>query len=77
MALSVMKQLLAIPEVDPNAQDSGGRTALSHAAEMHEVDAVRVLLEDKRVDVNLADKDGWTPMTWIAKKVKSYPWNYD
>lgn len=76
-ALSVMKQLLAMEEVDPNAQDSGGRTALSHAAEMHEVEAVRVLMKDKRVDVNLADKDGWTPMTWITKKVKACHWNYD
>jgi ankyrin repeat protein len=76
-ALSVMEQLLALKEVDPNAQDSDGRTALSHAAEMHEVEAVRILMENKRVDVNLADKDGWTPMTWVTKKVKTCPWNYD
>lgn len=76
-ALSVMEQLLALDEVNPNARDSTGRTALSHAAEMHEVEAVRILEEDKRVDVNLADNDGWTPMNWIKKKVKSCPWNYD
>ncbi|KAJ5369260.1 uncharacterized protein N7496_009020 [Penicillium cataractarum] len=74
-ALSVMEQLLALDEVDPNAQDSTGRTALSHAAEMHEVDAVRILVEDRRVDVNLADNDGWTPMNWIKKKVKPCRWN--
>jgi ankyrin repeat protein len=72
-ALSVMKQLLAIKEVDPNAQDSDGRTALSHAAEMHEVDAVRLLLEDKRVNVNLADHDGWIPMNWLLRKLASRP----
>lgn len=70
----VMEQLLALEEVDPNERDSSGRTALSHAAEMHEVAAVRILTEDKRVDVNIVDHDGWTPMTWIKKKVKPYPW---
>lgn len=72
-ALSVLEQLLALDAVDPNAQDSSGRTALSHAAEMHEVEAVRVLMESKRIDPNRADKDGWTPMKWIQKKVKPWP----
>lgn len=74
-ALWVMKQLLALKEVDPNAQDSSGRTALSYATAIHEVEAVRILVEDKRVDVSLADRDGWTLMTWIKRKVKSYDWD--
>ncbi|KAF7715078.1 Uncharacterized protein PECH_003548 [Penicillium ucsense] len=76
-ALSVMEQLLARDDVDPNARDGQGRTALSYAAEMHEIDAIRALMEDGRVDVNCADNDGWTPMTWITKKVKDSPWNND
>ena len=72
-----MKQLLALEEVDLNARDSSGRTVLSHAAEMHEVETVRIVAEDKRVDVNLADSDGWTPMSWITNKVKRCPWEYD
>ncbi|KAJ5151386.1 uncharacterized protein N7482_010638 [Penicillium canariense] len=69
--LSVMKQLLSLREVDPDSQDKSGRTPLSHAVQMHEVDAVRVLLDTKRVDVNCADSDGWTPLTWIEKKEKN------
>lgn len=76
-ALSVMKQLLSLDQVDPNARDRQGRTALSYAAEMHEVDAIRVLMEDGRVDVDCADNDGWTPMTWMQKKVKSGLWSQD
>lgn len=76
-ALSVMEQLLALKEVDPDAQDRTGRTGLSYAVEMHEVDAVRVLMETKRVNVNRADRDGWTPMTWIENKSKDLAWSYD
>jgi hypothetical protein len=40
-----MKQLITLKEVDPKSRDSLGRTALSHATEIHEVEAVRILVE--------------------------------
>lgn len=63
---------LVLDAVDPNAQDSSGRTALSHVAEMREVEAVRVLMESERIEPNRADKDGWTPYP-ANKQVSAFP----
>lgn len=64
--------LLVLDTVDPNAQDSSGRTALSHGTEMHEVEVVRVLMEPERIEPNRADKDGWT-LDPAHKHVTAFP----
>lgn len=64
-ALRVLKHLLSFDQVNPNAQDREGRTALSWAAWKFQVDVVRLLLTTRGVNVNTADNDGWTPLMWV------------
>lgn len=39
---------------------------------MHEVEAVRVLMESERIEPNRADKEGWTPDP-AHKHVSAFP----
>ncbi|KAJ5202104.1 uncharacterized protein N7498_006767 [Penicillium cinerascens] len=64
-ALRVLKHLLSLDQVNPNAQDREGRTALSWAAWKFQLDIVRLLLTTRGVNVNTADNDGWTPLMWV------------
>jgi ankyrin repeat domain-containing protein 50 len=45
---------------------NGGRTALLYAIRCGNVDAVELLLSHKTIEVELADDDGWTPLTYAA-----------
>ena len=63
--------LAALSEVDrtkwANFQDERGKTPLAHAIEGHSpttnrIDVIRFLIEECKADVNLYDKDKWTPL---------------
>lgn len=69
-ALEVLKHLLSLDQVNPNAQDREGRTALSWAAWKFEVDVVQLLLTTREVNVDTADNDGWTPLMWVQRTGK-------
>lgn len=73
----VMKQLLALQDIDSDPRDSDGRTPLSYAAEKNEVESVRLLLATGKVDRQSKDKDGWSPTTWLQKKFKPHPLQND
>ncbi len=51
--------------VDLNAKDRQGRTALSWAVSQGQIDAVSVLIA-AGADVNAADNQGMTPLIWAA-----------
>jgi ankyrin repeat protein len=58
--IKYVEQLLAIPEIDVNKQDKRGKTAFMLAAFYYNFEVVKLLLQDKRVDVNIntnADED--------------------
>lgn len=69
-ALGVLKHLLSLDQVNLNAQDKEGRTALSWAAWKLQLHVVRLLLTTRGVNVNTADNDGWTPLMWVQRVSK-------
>ena len=61
-----MIQLLLQSQAEVNAQDVYGRTTLSTATEAGNHVMVRLLLEDPRISIDLADKNGITPLHLAA-----------
>ena len=61
-----MIQLLLQSQAEVNAQDLDGRTTLSTATEVGNHVMVRLLLEDPRISIDLADKNGTTPLHLAA-----------
>jgi len=55
--LDVVEYLLSLDQVDPNARDAQGRTALFWATWRFEVDVVRLLMANERVSVNVWEYD--------------------
>ncbi|XP_076441008.1 uncharacterized protein LOC143280262 [Babylonia areolata] len=51
---------------DVNARSGQGRTALSYACALDQVDSVRLLLQQADIDVNLGDVSGVTPLMLSA-----------
>ena len=50
--VTIMKLLLEHPSIDVNKEDRIGRTALIHAIQKGNIKAVKILLGDRRVDMN-------------------------
>ena len=66
--VSVVKLLLEQPSIDVNQAGHGGTTAL-HLATVHgNLEAVRLLLADQRLDVNCKDWKQTTPLIIAAAK---------
>lgn len=72
-ALEVMKQLLALQEVDPDSRDNEGRTPLSWAARVSQAQAVELLLSTKKVDVKSRDNGNWTPVQYAFSGTRPLP----
>lgn len=70
--MMVLKCLVSDPRVKIAQRDRYGRTVLSWAAEMGALDAVKILLQCSRSDVQSllddpGDTDrGWSPLSWAA-----------
>ena len=65
--LEIMRLLLAHPQINVNARSMAGTPFLSICTTgTVSSDVVRLLLADPRVDVDLPDHDGFTPVWWIA-----------
>lgn len=56
------KILLDKKDMNVNAKDRDGRTALSHACLLGDVGMVKALAEDSDIDPNLGDREGDTPL---------------
>ena len=66
---SIVRLLLEQPTVDLNAVNNGGRTALHHAAEFVNAEAVQLLLADPRLNsANQKDNVGETPVSLAVKR---------
>ena len=59
--------LLKIDEVDVNANDISGKTALMYAAEAGHIEVIKALTADGGADVNYRDKVGMTALMYAAK----------
>ncbi|KAI6762402.1 hypothetical protein HG530_008382 [Fusarium avenaceum] len=67
--VDIIRRLLQIQTVDPNVEDGEGFTPLLQAiCGIHANEMVRVLLENKDIDVHLPRRDGLTPLAF-AKKI--------
>ena len=65
---SILRLLLAQPSIKVNLADDQGKTALHVAAHSGNIDAVKLLLDDERVDVNCKDNRQITPLIMAAGK---------
>ncbi|PWW72828.1 ankyrin, partial [Tuber magnatum] len=52
--------------VDPETRDEEQQTPLSVAAKNDRLDAVKLLIDNKRVDLNSVDRTGRTPLSFAA-----------
>ena len=66
--LECAKILLSQPEIDVNVAGELGRTPLLRAAAAGDHDLFKLLLEDERVNANLAEEDGWTALHWVSRR---------
>jgi ankyrin repeat protein len=69
--LILLKYLVSEPRVDIAQRDRYGRTVLSWAAEKGACDAINILIQSPRSDVQYllddqGDCKGWTPLSWAA-----------
>ena len=64
--VTVVRELLKVPGINPNKLDSFKRTPLILACWKGEIEVVRVLLRDPRVKADLAEDWGKTPLWWAA-----------
>ncbi|KAF2818168.1 ankyrin, partial [Ophiobolus disseminans] len=62
----VARLLLAHGRINPNCQDSDGRTPLSHAAEHGHNSLIEQLLKHKDIEPNCTDVVGHTPLSRAA-----------
>ena len=65
---SILRLLLAQPSVEVNMADEQGKTALHAAAHCGNIEAVKLLLADQRLDVNCKDSNQITPLMMAAGK---------
>ena len=54
-------------DLDVNAKDNTGRTALMYAAEAGQTEVIKALITDDRVEVNKCDEDGTTALLYAAR----------
>ncbi|KAK8925050.1 Ankyrin-1 [Metarhizium anisopliae] len=69
--------LLRVPDSDFAIKDAVGRVPLHYAVLSGQVDLLKeVLARSMRVgvDVNVRDKDGWTPLLWAARAANIAVW---
>ncbi|KAJ5392472.1 hypothetical protein N7509_007962 [Penicillium cosmopolitanum] len=69
----VIRQLLALEDIELEPCDSEGRTPLSHAAGVCSVEGTRLLIATGKVDLESKDNDGWSPATWLECQYKPKP----
>lgn len=62
--LQIVQYMLQECDADPNAQDRDGCAPLTYAARSGRTDVVNLLLDDKRVIVDLCDNHGRTAEAW-------------
>ena len=66
--LSILKLLLEQPSTEVNLADDKGNTALHVATNSKNIEAVKILLADQRVDVNSKNSMKMTPLIIAAKE---------
>ena len=64
----IIRLLLDHPSIEVNMADDKGCTALHWATMLGRVEAVKILLADKRVDVNIQNADNLTVLMYAARK---------
>ena len=63
----IVKMLLGHKDIDVNARNSYGHTALMWASGYGDANIVKILLGHKDIDVNAGDSYGYTASYWASK----------
>ena len=66
-SVEIVLFLLKIDEIDVNADDISGKTALMHAAKAGQTEIIKALIADDRVEVNYCDEAERTALMYAAK----------
>ena len=66
--LSTLRLLLEQPSTEVNLADDEGNTALHRATDSKNIEGVKILLADQRVDINCKNSMGATPLIIAAKE---------
>lgn len=64
----IVRRLLLIDNLEVNAATATGVTALLACSQIGNFSVANLLLQDLRINVNLPDKNGKTPLFWAAKR---------
>ena len=66
--LSMLRALLENPSTEVNLADDEGNTALHLATDSKNIEGVKILLADQRVDIDCKNSMGATPLIIAAKE---------
>lgn len=76
LAAGIQARLVFYRAIAVNATDDDGLTMLAHAARVGDAEAVKILLE-RGADPNAKDRNGLTPLMWLAKGPNNWQENPD
>lgn len=60
--VAAVRILLSAFDIDLNARNNAGQTALERAADAGFHEIVKLLIDTKDIDINIGDGLGWTPL---------------
>ena len=66
-----VKALIDLKNTDINCKDDRGRSLVSCTLENlneQSMENLKILIKDKKVDINLPDRDGWTPLHFACQQ---------
>ncbi|KAK5044832.1 hypothetical protein LTR84_010370 [Exophiala bonariae] len=68
-ATEVVEALLSVTDIEVDASNHVGVTALMEAAKRGYLDTAKLLLKSKKIDINNRDNEGNTALLWAASRV--------
>lgn len=70
--LHTVQQVLEIPSINPNILQCNDMSLFTFACKSRNIELVKFLLEDSRLDPNKSDENGNTPLHIMCDAIKNY-----